>query len=153
GVGVVPWLGAWLVVVLLLLVRRRWLRWSARLAGWLLLVPIAATLADQWRDHLALAGGGSIGVFLAGWLAEALRAPWARAAPLAVGAAAVLLAFDWLWLRLVPALWWLARAEVIGWHRLLRALAIGLWSVLVGASLFRLWSRWRARVAARPTPV
>ena len=90
-----PWLTAWLVLVLLLWARRRWLRWSARLAGWLLLVPVTAALAEQWRDDLGPAAsplwsGGSVGAFLADWLA-AFAAPWPRAAVLGAGAVGLFL--------------------------------------------------------------
>src|SRR5215831_15899557 len=46
GVAVYVLLASWFVLVVLLFLRRRWLRWLVRLAGWLLLVPCAAVLAD-----------------------------------------------------------------------------------------------------------
>ena len=40
-------LATWFVLVLLLFLRRGWLTWARRLAGWLLLTPCAAVLADR----------------------------------------------------------------------------------------------------------
>jgi hypothetical protein len=41
-------LAAWFVLVLMLFLRRNVLRWSIRLTGWILLVPLTAILADRW---------------------------------------------------------------------------------------------------------
>src|SRR5688572_10789379 len=46
GVGVHVLLASWFVLVLLLLLRKRWQLWSRRLAGWWLLIPCAALAAD-----------------------------------------------------------------------------------------------------------
>src|ERR1700722_12022807 len=46
GVAVYVLLGSWFVLVLLLFLRRSWLRWSLRLAGWLLLIPGSAVVAE-----------------------------------------------------------------------------------------------------------
>src|SRR5438105_9214157 len=62
-------LASWFVLVLMLLLRRRMLTWSLRLAGWLLLLPCAAVAADWAGPDLVggpLAGsGGSLGAWLA----------------------------------------------------------------------------------------
>jgi S-DNA-T family DNA segregation ATPase FtsK/SpoIIIE len=73
GLAVHVLLASWFVLVLLLYLRRGLLRWSLRLAGWLLLIPAAAALADRLAfgadpeclGWTSLAGpGGSIGAWL-----------------------------------------------------------------------------------------
>src|SRR5262249_5260245 len=70
-------LAIWFVVVVMLFMRRSWLTWSLRLAGWLLLLPCAAILADIIGPELLggpIAGpGGSLGAWLARWLAAELH--------------------------------------------------------------------------------
>ncbi len=87
GAAVYVLLASWFVVVVLLFLRRSWLRWSLRLAGWLLLVPCAAVLAQLIGinpDGAPPAGpGGSLGAWLALWL-EARFLPLGRALLLAV---------------------------------------------------------------------
>src|SRR5260370_731222 len=46
GVGVFLFLGLWLSLVLLVYLRRHWLRWGLRVAGWMLLVA-AITVESQ----------------------------------------------------------------------------------------------------------
>src|SRR5437016_4330947 len=46
GSAVYVLLAAWFVVVLMLLVRKSWLRWTGRLIGWLTLLPCTAVAAD-----------------------------------------------------------------------------------------------------------
>src|SRR5438067_2492446 len=48
GVSVYVLLTSWLVLVVLLFLRRRWLTWILRLCGWLLLIPCSAVLAEYW---------------------------------------------------------------------------------------------------------
>jgi S-DNA-T family DNA segregation ATPase FtsK/SpoIIIE len=74
GVAVYVLLASWFVLVVLLLLRRSLLTWSLRLAGWLLLVPCAALLADVVGPDV-LGGpvpgsGGSLGAWLAAWLQD-----------------------------------------------------------------------------------
>src|SRR5205823_3730940 len=72
GVAVYVLLASWFVLVLLLFVRRSWLRWSLRQAGWLLLIPCAAVLADlllgPWEGGPPAGAGGALGAWLALWL-------------------------------------------------------------------------------------
>jgi S-DNA-T family DNA segregation ATPase FtsK/SpoIIIE len=74
GLAVYVLLVSWFVLVLLLYLRKSWLRWSLRLAGWLLLIPCAAVAADILALNLpwvTLTGpGGSVGASLNGELAE-----------------------------------------------------------------------------------
>ncbi len=61
-------LAAWFVLVLMLLVRKSWLRWTRRLAGWLVLLP-ATAIAFDWLGHDWLPGpifgsGGALGASL-----------------------------------------------------------------------------------------
>jgi S-DNA-T family DNA segregation ATPase FtsK/SpoIIIE len=60
-------LAAWFVLVLMLFLRRRWWRWLRRLAGWLLLVPCTAMLADLSAEPVGgplVGGGGALGAWL-----------------------------------------------------------------------------------------
>src|ERR1043165_8786321 len=68
GSAVYVLLVAWFVLVLLLLRRESWLRWTRRLLGWLILVPCMALVAD-WLGHDWLPGpiygsGGILGACL-----------------------------------------------------------------------------------------
>jgi S-DNA-T family DNA segregation ATPase FtsK/SpoIIIE len=74
GVAVYVLLASWLVLVVLLLLRRGLVIWSLRLAGWLLLIPCVAVSAD-FVGHAHLGGpltgsGGSVGAWLAHWLQQ-----------------------------------------------------------------------------------
>jgi S-DNA-T family DNA segregation ATPase FtsK/SpoIIIE len=68
GLAVYVLLASWFVLVLLLFLRRSWLKWSLRLIGWLLLVPCSAILAERLARLLPTdtpAGpGGSLGAWL-----------------------------------------------------------------------------------------
>jgi S-DNA-T family DNA segregation ATPase FtsK/SpoIIIE len=98
GVAVYVLLASWFVLVVLLFLRRSWLRWSLRLAGWLLLVPGAAVLAElvgSNRDGPTPAGpGGSLGAWLVLWTQTRLL-PIGRILLLAAWlSAGIALAFD-----------------------------------------------------------
>src|SRR5207253_1156900 len=75
----------WLVLVLLLLLRRDWKRWMARLLGWLLLVPVAALVAHRRGRPLPARPGSGNGGSRGGWadprLAENLDPPWPTPGP------------------------------------------------------------------------
>jgi S-DNA-T family DNA segregation ATPase FtsK/SpoIIIE len=79
GVAVYLLLASWLVLVVLLFVRRTWLRWAVRLIGWLVLLPSAAVaaelLGERWPQALPERGG-----ILGAWLTLLLRH---RLAPIA----------------------------------------------------------------------
>jgi S-DNA-T family DNA segregation ATPase FtsK/SpoIIIE len=102
GVAVYPWLAAWLVLVLWLVVRRGW-GWSRRLLGWLLLVGVVAVLADQyaasWPGAPVTGAGGAIGAWLNLWLHEQLPPAWHRAATVGAAGAGVLLALGFAVVR------------------------------------------------------
>src|ERR1700704_374664 len=70
GVAVYVFLASWFVLVVFMYLRRSLLTWSLRLAGWLILLPCAAVLADALGPSFAgnsLSGsGGSLGAWLAG---------------------------------------------------------------------------------------
>src|SRR4051794_12683882 len=76
GVAVYTLLASWFVLVVLLFLRQSWWTWSRRLAGWVLLVPCAAVIADglgpRWFGGPLTGRGGSLGAWLAFWLAERL---------------------------------------------------------------------------------
>jgi S-DNA-T family DNA segregation ATPase FtsK/SpoIIIE len=74
GVAVYVLLASWFVLVVLLLLRRSLLTWTLRLAGWLLLVPCAALLAEHIGPDV-LGGpvpgsGGTLGAWLAAYLQD-----------------------------------------------------------------------------------
>jgi S-DNA-T family DNA segregation ATPase FtsK/SpoIIIE len=60
GAAVYVLLTGWFVLAAMLTFRRGWLRWAARLAGWLLLTAAVTVVADRWLD----AAGGVIGAWL-----------------------------------------------------------------------------------------
>jgi S-DNA-T family DNA segregation ATPase FtsK/SpoIIIE len=114
GAAVYVLLASWFVLVVLLFLRRGWLRWSVRLFGWLLLVPCAAVLAEllgkTWDGAPPAGPGGSLGAWLALWL-EARFLPIGRvlvlAASLVLGLA---LALDRALLRFLAGCYRVARA-------------------------------------------
>jgi S-DNA-T family DNA segregation ATPase FtsK/SpoIIIE len=105
GLAAYPFLAAWFVAVLLLVLRRAWLTWLLRLAGWLLLVPCTAVLADRWGGAWAgapLEGpGGAAGAWLSLALASRLHPAGGALVLGAVTLLAVVLALD---VVLVPLL-------------------------------------------------
>jgi S-DNA-T family DNA segregation ATPase FtsK/SpoIIIE len=72
GITVYVLLVAWFVLVLLLLLQRGVLTWSLRLAGWIVLVPTLAVVADVLsvqRLGGPLGGsGGAVGAWMSAWL-------------------------------------------------------------------------------------
>lgn len=74
GVAVHAMLVSWFVLVILLFLRRGILAWALRLAGWLLLLPCAAVLADELSPQLAhgpmTGSGGTLGAWLNLWLRD-----------------------------------------------------------------------------------
>ena len=89
GVAVYLLLASWFVLVVLLFVRRTWLRWAVRLIGWLVLLPTAAAAAElaglRWPNYSPLPERG--GTLAPGWrwrcarasLRSARRLCWAEA--------------------------------------------------------------------------
>src|SRR5207244_3609320 len=76
GVAVYVLLLSWFVLVLTLFLRRDLIRWSVRLAGWLLLLPCSAMAADQLGAIVPsptwAGSGGTLGAGLVRILAEHL---------------------------------------------------------------------------------
>ena len=68
GSAVYVLLVAWFVLVLMLLVRKTWLRWTCRLCGWLILLPCTAIAADflghDWLPGPLYGSGGILGAVL-----------------------------------------------------------------------------------------
>jgi S-DNA-T family DNA segregation ATPase FtsK/SpoIIIE len=118
GAAVFVFLAGWFAVLVRLVMRRSWLRWSLRSLGWLLLVPGAAVVAERW-PALAPTGalpplgpGGSIGGWLNAWL-EGILQPIAQnlllGGVLALGA---ILTLDAELRLLLKILWWCIRANL-----------------------------------------
>jgi DNA segregation ATPase FtsK/SpoIIIE, S-DNA-T family len=103
GLAVYVFMAGWFVLVLILFLRRRILKWSLRLLGWVLLVPCAALAAD-WLNPYFSAGpvsgnGGTLGAWLAGLLEQNLAPPGRLAVYLGAPALALLLAADMVVVR------------------------------------------------------
>jgi S-DNA-T family DNA segregation ATPase FtsK/SpoIIIE len=79
GVAVYVLLISWFVLVILLFLRRGFFAWSLRLAGWLLLLPCTAVLADYLGpsilDGPITGSGGTLGAWLRIWLQDTLPEP------------------------------------------------------------------------------
>ena len=79
GSAVYVFLIAWFVLVLLLLVRKSWPRWTCRLCGWLILLPCTAIAADylgpDWLPGPVYGSGGALGSVLRELLVSALPGP------------------------------------------------------------------------------
>jgi S-DNA-T family DNA segregation ATPase FtsK/SpoIIIE len=136
GVSVYVFLCTWFLLVVWLFARRGLLVWSLRLAGWVLLVPATAVMADGfrrfWFGEPVTGGGGSLGAWLALWL-DANLTPTGRYAAVATAfLAAVVLITNFALIR--------------GWRRL--APAMRSTGRLTTRAMFRLWGlrrffRWR----------
>jgi S-DNA-T family DNA segregation ATPase FtsK/SpoIIIE len=98
GVSVYTLLAAWFMLVVLLVLRQIWWVWAYRFFGWCLLVPAVAVLAD-WVGPERLSapltgGGGSLGAWLAVWLAESMPPFAATAVVVATASIGLVLALD-----------------------------------------------------------
>jgi S-DNA-T family DNA segregation ATPase FtsK/SpoIIIE len=142
GVAVYVWLASWFVLVLLLFLRRAWLKWSLRFLGWLMLVPAVAVFAQRWGQPDAgpssFGPGGALGAWLELWLEES-ASPLARS--LLGGGAVLVAALLLLDLLLQRALRMLPVARAFG-RRLGRALKAPF--AVVGRGARRLLPRRRA---------
>jgi S-DNA-T family DNA segregation ATPase FtsK/SpoIIIE len=125
GVAVYLLLASWFVLVVLLFLRRTWLRWAVRLVGWLVLLPSAAVAAElvgeRWPDSLP-ERGGTLGAWLTLLLRESM-APFARV--LILGGAVLLglaLSLDFALGRSLRLGW-----RVLRWHLALPRRAIRWW--------------------------
>src|SRR3989440_9639630 len=128
GVAVYTLLASWFVLVVLLFLRESWWTWSRRLAGWVLLVPCAAVIADglgpRWFGGPLTGSGGSLGAWLAFRLAEQFT-PAGRISVLAgTTLFGVLLAADAIVFgatrrlgRAIRRVWWRLNAPAFRWPR------------------------------------
>jgi S-DNA-T family DNA segregation ATPase FtsK/SpoIIIE len=107
-------LAGWFVLVLMLLIRKSWLRWAGRLLGWLILLPCAAVGADwlgpEWVGGPLAGGGGVIGAWLHGLLAEVLPAPQAALAYAGASLVGIMLAADFAVRYVLWAIYYLCAA-------------------------------------------
>jgi S-DNA-T family DNA segregation ATPase FtsK/SpoIIIE len=127
GVAVYVLTGAWFVLVVLLFLRNTWMTWMRRLAGWLILLPSAAVIAD-WIGPATVGGpltgsGGTLGAWLANWLAEQLDAVPSTVAVCVCVAVGLALALDRLMSAIARGLFGLATAVGRGLRRIGHRLA------------------------------
>jgi S-DNA-T family DNA segregation ATPase FtsK/SpoIIIE len=114
GLAVHVLLASWFVLVLLLLLRRSWLTWTLRLAGWLALLPCAAVVADWYGPELFSASrfgsGGAVG-YLLHIMLDANFTPLGKGivfgSALALG---LLLALDFLVLGVLNVAWMVCKS-------------------------------------------
>src|SRR5438874_3013814 len=117
GVAVYILLISWFVLVLLLFLRRGFFTWSLRLAGWLLMLPCMAVLADYLGPQVLggpiTGSGGTLGAWLRFWLQNTLPEPvrylvlggsWVLALTLTCDVVlAGIIRVSWNWLRCIGA--------------------------------------------------
>jgi S-DNA-T family DNA segregation ATPase FtsK/SpoIIIE len=112
GVAVYVLLVSWFVLVVLLFLRRGWLIWTFRLAGWLFLLPCTAVLADKLNPSLLPApitgSGGTLGAWLNLWLRQSFPDSLRYVVLACCWAVALALTVDFL----------LRRMAIIGWRGL-----------------------------------
>lgn len=100
GSAVYVLLTAWLVLVLMLLLRKSWLRWCARLTGWLILLPATAIAADalghDWLPGPIFGAGGTLGASLRELLIDELPGLLGVVVYVVVALAGLLLAAEFL---------------------------------------------------------
>ena len=132
GSAVYVLLTAWFVLVLMLLVRRSWLRWTARLTGWLILLPAAAVAFDilghDWLPGPIAGSGCTLGAWLRDLLAEELPGLVGIVSYAVIFLVGLLLAADFVLRWLAMAIYYLCAgltAVVLGCFRLAAA-ALGL---------------------------
>ncbi len=101
GFGVYLLTGFWLTMMMLLIMRRRWLRWGLRLSGWMLLIPAATVAATCWGWDVLPERGGSVGAWLTAQLQSTLPPLWLDVAIAVSAFVGVLTSFDFITL---PAL-------------------------------------------------
>jgi len=117
GGSVYVLLGSWFVLVLLLFVRKSFWTWSRRLAGWLLLLPCSAIVADALGPEV-LAGplpgpGGALGAWLASVVRDTFISPWGTLLVAGAVLLGLVLAADVLLLRCGRWLWLGCRGTVL----------------------------------------
>lgn len=108
GSAVYVLLAAWFVLVLFMLMRKSWRTWARRLMGWILLLPCAAVSADylgpDWLPGPLAGSGGTLGAWLRDLLVDEC-APVGRVVIFGgILVAGLLLAVDFLVLRIVGVL-------------------------------------------------
>src|SRR6516162_2143315 len=70
GIAVYALLAGWFVLTATLFLRRDLSRWALRIAGWTIMLPCVAVLADRFVPPIGnvTGSGGALGAFLAHWL-------------------------------------------------------------------------------------
>ena len=114
GSAVYVLLIAWFVLVLMLLVRKSWLRWSGRLTGWLILLPcsvIAADyLGDEWLPGPIYGSGGTLGASLRDLMQGELPGLLGIVVFSGVSFVGIFLAADFVLRGILDAIYWICFA-------------------------------------------
>jgi S-DNA-T family DNA segregation ATPase FtsK/SpoIIIE len=110
GCTVYVLLAVWFAVVVMLLVRKSWLRWTGRLIGWLMLLPCSAIAADlvgpEWLPGPIYGPGGAIGAALRNLLQQNAPGPPGILGFAGVSFVAVFLAADFALRALLDGIYW-----------------------------------------------
>jgi DNA segregation ATPase FtsK/SpoIIIE, S-DNA-T family len=142
GSAVYVFLASWLVLVLMLLVRKSWLRWTGRFVGWVTLIPLTAIAFDfigkDWLPGPDFGSGGAMGTVLHEYLHEQLPGPAGYALFAAVSFLAILLAADFVVRALLHVLYWIcyALSSIVAF---------------IGRRIMAVWSyQWRSSEKPKP---
>jgi S-DNA-T family DNA segregation ATPase FtsK/SpoIIIE len=124
---------AWFVLVLMLLIQKSWLRWSGRLAGWLILLPCSVIAADflghNWLPGPIYGSGGTLGATLRDQLQNQLPGPAGALSFAVVSFLGVFLAADFVLRGLLDAIYWICFALSFCFALLVRGSA-AMWACL-----------------------
>jgi S-DNA-T family DNA segregation ATPase FtsK/SpoIIIE len=113
GSAVFIMLAGWAMLTIHLVLKRNWGRWAARIAGWTMLLFAGAVAADWAAIDIGpgpmTVGGGSVGAWLAAWLASSFTPAGQVALVVIAFAFGAFLATEYFVVPTVRGLGWLFR--------------------------------------------